>query len=194
MMKSIELIIRGRKVVDVGYRPFLLLNAMNRGIQKFYAFNSGTKGKEFVVLHVQGEDDSITSYIDFIRSQYPEQAEVEEIVEKEFLGPVEDIDKFVQLLQFEQISKAIPILLSLDQKQDIMIGKQDIMIGKQDIMIGKQDIMIGKQDIMIGKQDIMIEQQDKTINILGEVKEDTAAIRDDISVLRLDTLESLHEK
>lgn len=130
MMKSIELVIRGGKVVDVGYRPFLLLNAMNRGIQKFYAFNSGTKGKEFVVVQVQGEDDRITSYVDFIRSQYPEQAEIEEIEEKEFLGQVEDINKLAQLLQFEQIYKAISILLSLDRKQDIMIGKQDIMIGK----------------------------------------------------------------
>jgi acylphosphatase len=109
MMKSIELIIRGRKVVDVGYRSFLLLNAMNRGIQEFYASNSGPNGKEFVVLQVQGEDDRITSFIHFIRSQYPRQ-------------------------------------------------------------------------------------KLRDINILGEVKEDTAAIRDDISVLRLDTLESLHEK
>jgi hypothetical protein len=75
---------------------------------------------------VQGEDDRITSYVDFIRSQYPEQVEIEEIVEREFLGQVEDIGKFAQLLQFEQISKAISILLSQDRKQDIMIGEQDI--------------------------------------------------------------------
>ncbi|MFB3766605.1 MAG: hypothetical protein ACE14P_15355 [Methanotrichaceae archaeon] len=27
MMKSVELVIKGRKVIDAGYRPFLLLNA-----------------------------------------------------------------------------------------------------------------------------------------------------------------------
>ncbi|MBN1235402.1 MAG: acylphosphatase [Methanotrichaceae archaeon] len=180
MMKSVELIIKGRKVQDVGYRPFLLLNALNRGIQNFFAYNSGAKGNETVVVQMQGEDDIIASYIEFVRSQYPVHAEVEEIVEKDFKGQVQDAYKFVQLLQFEQIAKAVPVIISIDKKQDIMIEKQDIMIEKQDIMIEKQDIMIEKQDASIG--------------ILREVKEDTCSIRDDISALRKDTSESLSEK
>lgn len=172
-MKSVELIIKGRKVIDVGYRPFLLLKAMEWGIQKIYAFNSRAEGREIVVVRVQGEDDIITSYIDFIKSKYPDHAEVEEIVERDFLGPVEDAYKFVQILQFEQIAKAVPVIISLDKKQDIMIEKQDIMIEKQDIMIGKQETTIG---------------------VLRKVKEDTSAIKDDISTLREDTSESLYEK
>ena len=200
-MKSVELIIKGRKVKDVGYRPFLLLHALNRGIQKFFAFNSGVKGNETVTVQMQGEDDIIASYIDFVRSQYPEHAEVEEIIERDFKGHVEDAYKFAQLLQFEQIAKAVPVIISIDKKQDVMIGKQDIMIEKQDVMIGKQDIMIEKQDVMIGKQDIMIEKQDvmigkqdTSIGILRDVRDDTCAIKDDISVLRKDTSESISEK
>jgi len=173
MMKSVELIIKGRKVKDVGYRPFLLLHALNRGIQKFFAINSGVKGSEIVIVQMQGEDDVIASYIDFVRSQFPEHAEVEEIIERDFKGHVEDAYKFVQLLQFEQIAKAVPVIISIDKKQDIMIEKQDIMIEKQDIMIKKQDISIG---------------------ILSDVRDDTCAIKDDISVLRKDTSESISEK
>ncbi len=105
-MKRVELIIKGRKVIGVDYRPFLLLNAMRRGIQKIYAFNNKADGKEIVVVQVQGEDDIVTSYIDFVRSEYPPHAQVEEIAEKDFGGPVEDAYKFAQILQFEQIAKS----------------------------------------------------------------------------------------
>lgn len=179
-MKSVELFIKGRKVNGVGYRPFLLLRALEWGIQKIYAFNSLAEGKEIVVVRVQGEDEIVAKYIDFVKSKYPDHADVEEIVEKEFNGPVDDAFKFAQILQFEQIAKAVPVIISIDKKQDIMIEKQDVMIEKQDIMIGKQDIMIGKQDTTIG--------------ILGSVKEDTSAMKKDISDLRKDTAESLLEK
>ncbi len=65
-MKSIELAIKGRKVIDVGYRPFLLLNAMYRDIEKVFAFNVRADGKEMVFVRMQGEDESIIDYINFI--------------------------------------------------------------------------------------------------------------------------------
>jgi len=176
-MKSVELFITGKKVIDVGYRPFLLLNALKQGIQNVNAFNTVEGGKEMVVVRLQGEDDRVNSYIDFVKSNYPPQSVVGEIIEREFHGIVEDAFKFAQILQFEQIAKAIPYIISIDKKQDIMIEKQDIMIEKQDIMIEKQDIMIGKQDTTIGT--------------LESVKEDTSAIRADISELRKDTRDSL---
>jgi hypothetical protein len=182
-MKSVELVIKGRKVIDIGYRSYLLLNAMYRDIQKIFAFNAREEGKEKVIIRLQGEDGIITQYIDFIQSNFPEHAEVEEVIERSFEGHVMDADKFLQLLQFEQINKAIPAIISIDKKQDIMIGKQDIMIGKQDIMIGKQDIMIGKQDIMIGKQDIMIEKQDIMIG-----KQDIMIEKQDIMIGKQDIM------
>ena len=179
-MKSVELAIKGGKVVDVGYRPYLLLNAMYQGIQNIFAFNVGEKGEEMVIVRIKGEDEAVTQYADFLKSNFPKHAEVEEIIERRFEGPVMEADKFLQLLQFEQINKAIPAIISIDKKQDIMIEKQDVMIGKQDIMIGKQDVMIEKQDSALG--------------ILDGVREDTSAIRNDISALRKDTSETLYEK
>ena len=214
-MNSVELAIKGGKVVDVGYRPYLLLNAMYQGIQNIFAFNVREKGEEMVIVRIKGEDEAVTQYADFLKSNFPKHAEVEEIIERRFEGPVMEAGKFLQLLQFEQINKAIPAIISIDKKQDIMIekqdvmigkqdvmiekqdvmiGKQDVMIGKQDVMIGKQDVMIGKQDVMIGKQDVMIEKQDSALGILDGVREDTSAIRNDISALRKDTSETLYEK
>jgi acylphosphatase len=177
-MKSVELSITGRKVNGVGYRPFLLLKALEWGIQKIHAFNSLAEGKEIVVVRVQGEDEIVTKYIDFIKSKYPDHAEVEEIVEKEFNGPVDDAFKFAQILQFEQIAKAVPVIISIDKKQDIMIGKQDVMIGKQDVMIEKQDQMLGKQDALLDEAKDMNRKFDRVLeNDIVELKNDMAEIK-----------------
>ena len=158
-MKSVELIIKGRKVIDVGYRPFLLLNAMYHDIPKIYAFNVREDDKEMIRVRMQGEDDIILQYIDFIRCNFPEYANVEEIMEGSFEGHVMDADKFLQLLQFEQINKGIPSIISIDKKQDSVIG--------------------------ILKE--VHRDTSATVDVLKEVREDTSVIRMDISALKRDT-------
>ena len=78
---------------------------------------------------------------------------------KDFSGRVGDAFKYAQILQLEQMYKALPAIISIDKKQDIMIEKQD-----------------------------------KATGILRDVSENTCAIREDISVLRRDTSESLSLK
>jgi acylphosphatase len=197
-MRKTEIAIKGPKVVDVGYRPFLLLNAMNLGIDKVFAYNV----EETVRVRVQGAEGKIDQFLDLIRSTSPQHAEVDEIEVRDFEGEVMQASAFLQFLQFEQINKAIPAILSIDRKQDTMIGKQDTMIGKQDTMIGKQDTMIGKQDTMIEKQDAMLRKQDQTLAVLEGVREDTSLIRKDVSSIKDDvstlarqtTLEDLKKK
>lgn len=107
-MKSVELFITGKKVIDVGYRPFLLLNALKQGIQNINAFNTIEEGKEMVVVRLQGEDDRVTSYINFLRSNFPVQSVVEEIIEREFNGLVEDaFTRDSLLVKYEEIYKEI---------------------------------------------------------------------------------------
>jgi len=172
MMKSVELIIKGRKVNDVSYRPFLFLHAVNRGIQKFFAYNSGDVGNETVTVHLQGEDEIITSYINFIRTKHPEHAEVEEIIERDFKGHVEDAYKFAQILQFEQIAKAVPVIISIDKKQDIMIGKQDTSIGilrdvRDDTCAIKDDISVLRKDT----SESISEKYEELRREIAEIKE-----------------------
>lgn len=54
--------------------------------------------------------------IEFIRSNFPEQAIVEEVIERGFEGFVMDADKFRKILQFELISKAVTAIISIDKK------------------------------------------------------------------------------
>ena len=176
-MRKIEIEIKGPKVVDVGYRPFLLLNAMNLGISKVFAYNL----EGAVRVRVHGAEEKIDQYLDLIRSVRPQHAEVDGIEVTEFEGEVMRASVFLQFLQFEQINKAIPAILSIDKKQDIMIEKQDIMIGKQDAMVSKQD---------------------QTLDVLEGLREDTSFIRKDVSSIKNDistlarqtTLEDLEKK
>jgi acylphosphatase len=165
MMRKFKVIIRGPKVIDVGYRPFLAVNAMKIGIKSLYAYNVSEKG-EMVVVLVGDEEERAREYIDFIHSNFAEHAEVTSVEETAFEGEIMDASEFYKSLQFEQITKAVPYIIEISKDQKKMLEKQDLMIGKQETAIG----------------------------VLRKVKEDTSAIKEDISVLRKDTSESLYEK
>ena len=204
----IELVIKGRKIIDVGYRQFLLLNAMQRSIQKFYAFNVKADSQEMLLVRIQGEDEQIAQYIDFVRSNFPEHAEVGEIVERSFEGQVMNAFRSMQILQFEQMNKAIPAILSIDKKQSMMLEKQDAMLEKQDTTISilkevKEDTSETVSVLKEVKKDTgatvsilkeVKEDTGTTVSVLKEVKEDTSAVKADISGLRRDASESLYEK
>jgi acylphosphatase len=87
-MKSVELFIKGKNVHNIDYRPFLLLKASEQGIQEIWAFNSKLEEAEMVVVRLQGEDEIVVKYIDFLKTNYPDQLEVEGIIEREFNGHV----------------------------------------------------------------------------------------------------------
>jgi acylphosphatase len=179
MMRKFKVIIRGPKVIDVGYRPFLAVNAMRIGIKSLYAYNVSKNGDMVVVL-VADEEERAREYIDFIHSNFADHSEVTSVEEMAFEGEIMEASEFYKSLQFEQIAKAVPYIIEISKDQKKMLEKQDLMIEKQDLMIEKQDLMIGKQETTIG--------------VLRDVKKDTSAIKEDISVLRKDTSESLYEK
>jgi acylphosphatase len=106
-MRKIEIKIKGPKAVDVGYSPFLLLNAMNLGIEKVFASNA----IDGVVVRVDGDDADIDRYVEFVRSAFPDHAEVDgiEVVDNE--GKVMEASLFLQLLQLEMIEKCTCALL-----------------------------------------------------------------------------------
>jgi acylphosphatase len=117
MEQKYKLKITGRSVCDVGYRPFLLVNAMNMGIKKLFAYNVKTEGQETVFVHISGDENKINIYIDFVKSNYPEHSDVDNIEVEEFECDITDTIEFLQLLQFKQINKGIPAILNIDKKQ-----------------------------------------------------------------------------
>ena len=139
MLSKIKIEIKGSRVQEVGYRPFLLINAINLGISNIYAYNLKEEEKEKVIVLVSGEESKLNTFLDFVKSNYPENAEIETIWHESYEGEVMKSSDFLQILQFEQINKGIPAIL--DIRNTLKSVKQDTskMLEKQDKMLEKQD-------------------------------------------------------
>jgi len=164
------------KVHNVGYRVFLTNLALELGMERFSAFNSSAEGKEVVIALLDADEPTIKSFRERIEEQKPEKAVVDSIVCENYTNDVPPIDRAMQAFQMEQWGKAIPIMVSMLGKQDVMIEKQDKMLGKQDVMIEKQDetIKVIKGEGELTRRSIVTESDkisskiDRTNDLLKE--------------------------
>ncbi len=122
----------GNKVHDVGYRVFLLRKALELGVERFNAYNTKENGVQVLISVIDGDNDQILTFKDYVRNNKPENAEVSDIIFEDYVGYVIGIVDYMHLIQVEQLSKGIPAILSIDRKQDRMLEKQDQMLEKQD--------------------------------------------------------------
>lgn len=115
----------GNKVHDVGYRVFLLRKALEFGVERFNAYNTKENGVQVLISFLDGDNDQILTFKDYVRNNKPENAEVSDIIFEDYVGYVIGIVDYMHLIQVEQLSKGIPAILSIDRKQDRMLEKQD---------------------------------------------------------------------
>lgn len=134
--------IKGGKVHEVGYRIFLFYNAFNFGIRRFNAYNSFVNSKQAVFGFVEADRKTVNNFLDFIRENKPERAEVEEILTEKYEGGIGDINTFASLLGFEQLNKGVPLLLEMSGNVKEMKGDIKEMKGDIKEMLGKQDELL----------------------------------------------------
>ncbi len=123
-MRKVKITIAGN-VHDVGYRPFLLNLAEYLFIERFDARNVSIDGKQAVVVLVEGEEDTVNQFIEFVKTEKPENAVVEEINVEDHDGFVRSIDSYRQSLMVSQLNKIVQVGLKMLEKQDLMLQKQD---------------------------------------------------------------------
>ena len=110
---KLKVIITGPKVHDVGFRYFLMSNAIDLGLNGFRARN-GMNGKEQeVIALVAGDEGSIADFRRLIEVQKPERSEISNIVFKDYEGDVMRAGEYAQICTALQLNKAIPILLKI---------------------------------------------------------------------------------
>jgi len=197
MKEAKKITIKG-KVHDVGYRLFLLTEAESLLIDYFDARNALVNGEQQLIVLVRGPRDKINSFVDFIRSNYPPEASVHDVVVEEYTEEVRSIDSFRQSFMVSQLAKMVQIGLVMLNKQDQMLDKQDQMLKKQDQMLDKQDQMLKKQDQMLDKQDMMMnvlrEESEKVRNVIKErFEEDVKWLKSEILEIKM-TLNKIKEK
>ena len=168
MEEAKKITIKG-KVHDVGYRLFLLTEAESLLIDYFDARNVIVNGEQQLIVLVRGPGDKISTFVDFIHSNYPPEASVHDISVEEYTEEVRSIDSFRQSFMVAQLAKIAQAGLMMLKKQDQMLDKQDQMLDKQDQMLDKQDQMLDKQDQMLSKQDQMLSKQDQMLSKQDEM-------------------------
>jgi len=106
MVMKKKIVIVGSKVHNVGYRYFLMENALAFGIEKFGAINV-VRDKQVIEVYVEGDDEAINRFCEFVKSNFPPDAKVDEIKIEDYTGYVPKLETFALVYYVGLIGKFI---------------------------------------------------------------------------------------
>ncbi len=132
MVAKKKLLIKGPKVHDIGYRPFLLGLAESLGIERFFADNIYIEETQAVYVLIDSSHEKVKAFIEIASTRFPEKSSVEKVEEEDYTGNVMSIESYYRYLTAMQLSKIATYGGKMLEKQDIMIEKQDATMGKID--------------------------------------------------------------
>lgn len=110
---KLKIKITGPKVHEVGYRYFLMSNAIDMGLKGFHARNKTGEIKPEVIALVEGDEETIADYKKLVETQKPEHSEVSGIAFEEYDGDIMKTESYAQICSAIQLNKAIPVLLEI---------------------------------------------------------------------------------
>jgi acylphosphatase len=138
MNMKLKVKITGPKVHDVGYRYFLMSNAIDMGLKGFHARNrTGEKEPEVIAL-VEGDEEAIADFKTLVETQKPEHSNVSSITFEDYQGDVMKTESYAQICSAIQLNKAIPVLLDIrdNTKKSLDEIKEEIKGMREDIQPG----------------------------------------------------------
>ena len=115
------LIVEGEMIHHVGYRPFLLVEALKRKkITNFEAENFKEDGKQKVIINMVGEEQKILEFVKFIKNNFPDYAKNCKVIEEKesCLSEVMHINDFRDILGVEQQNNIVQGGLQISDKID----------------------------------------------------------------------------
>ena len=110
---KLKIKIAGPKVHDVGYRYFLMSNAIDLGLKGFHARNRMNGEKQEVLALVEGDEEEIADFKGLVETRKPELSEVSSIAFEDYGGDVMEVGDYAQVCTALQMNKAIPLLLKI---------------------------------------------------------------------------------
>lgn len=185
---KIKAVITGPAVQGVGYRVFLMHEAVIEGIERFAALNVSD---DTVVVLAEADEEMLSNFEEFLRTRRPEHAQISEVRIEEFKGKVMTLQEATTLNTVEQMDKAIPILISMDGKMETMNEKMDGMAGKMETMAEKMDGMTGKMDTMNEKMGGMAESMDLMVETQNETVDEVRGLREDLGTIHGERMERM---
>ena len=174
MLMKLKAIIRGGKVHEVGYRFFLFTKALELGCQGFFARNQSDGIKQLVLAFIEGDQQQLAEFREFIQAAKPEGSNVEDVALEHYSGSIMSTDALMHYFTADQLNKGIPALLRIDSKQDMMLETQERMLEKQDRMLEKHDEAIAKLEEV--RSDIVLEIKTSREDVVAKLNENREAI------------------
>ena len=113
MNMKLKVKITGPKVHDVGYRYFLMSNAIDMVLKGFHARNRMNGEEQEVIALVEGDEEAITDFKKLVETQKPEHSKVLNIAFEGYEGDVMKAGEYAQVCTALQLNKAIPVLLEI---------------------------------------------------------------------------------
>ncbi len=138
---KLKIKIAGPKVHEVGYRYFLMSNAIDMGLKGFHARNrTGEKEPEVIAL-VEGDEETIADFKKLVETQKPEHSQVSSIAFEDYEGDIMKTESYAQICSAIQLNKAIPLLL--DMRNDLKAVRQTSDMTLDEIKGMREDIQPG---------------------------------------------------
>lgn len=118
-----RIVIRGGRVHDVGYRPFLLGIAESLEIGRFSADNIVVDGIQAVDVLIEDVEDRVNAFLDVVAKRVPEGADVEGFDVANYDGGVMRTGSYYRYLTSMQLEKMTEYGGRMIVKQDETIGE-----------------------------------------------------------------------
>jgi acylphosphatase len=116
---KLKIKITGPKVHEVGYRYFLMSNAIDMGLKGFHARNrTGEKVPEVIAL-VEGDEEAVADFWKLVEIRTPEHSKVSNIAFEDYEGDVMRAGEYAQVCTALQMNKAIPLLLKIQNNTSV---------------------------------------------------------------------------
>jgi len=110
---KLKIKIMGPKVHDVGYRYFLMSNAIDLGLKGFHARNRLSGEVQEVIALVEGDEEAIADFGKHAETRRPEHAKVLNVTFEDYDGEIMRTGEYAQVCSAIQLNKAIPVLLDI---------------------------------------------------------------------------------
>jgi acylphosphatase len=191
MPMKVKITIMGERVHDIGYRYYLMENALAFGIERFRAINV-VKDRQVVEVFIEGEEDSVKEFCEFVKVNFPPDAIVDDVKIEDYKGYVPKIEAFALVFNIGQSRKFIEEAKGV--KGALVEIKEDITEIKNDMSEIKDGIVSIERGLMDVKNTIK-EESEKTRQYLGaKIDESTKTICNKIDDLRYDLRAYLDER
>jgi acylphosphatase len=145
---KIKIKITGSKVHDVGYRYFLMSNAIDLGLRGFHARNRMNGMEPEVVVLIEGDEETIADFKKLVETRKPEHVEVSNVAFEDYEGDVMRAGEYAQVCSALLLNKAIPVLLEI--RDDLKEMKGDVKAVRKTTDATLDEIKGLREDIQPG--------------------------------------------